>query len=90
MSKMNPVMFQRIQSAFPDAQVGLVLGDEVAVILIRGHMRTIYKPDPELLEKDFDEELMQQVLNEIWQAHTNVDVFYEYRPEDYQDGTHRI
>lgn len=81
MTKMNPMMFQRIQDEFPDARVGLVLGDEVAIVLVRGHMRTIFKPDKKLLEEEYSEELMLKVLQEIAEAHTNVDVFYEYKEE---------
>lgn len=89
MTKMNPMMFQRIQDEFPDARVGLVLGDEVAIVLVRGSMRTIFKPSAELLEREFDEELMAEVLEEVQRAHTQVDLFYT--PKDYTaDGTHRI
>lgn len=88
MPKMNPVLFQKIQEAFPDARVGLILGDEIAVVLVRGHMRTIFKPDPKLLEEEYTEELLEQVMAQLWQAHTDVDAFYE--PKEYQDGSHSI
>jgi hypothetical protein len=85
---MNPVLFQTVQERFPDARVGLILGDEVAIVLVRGHMRTIYRPDPKLLEEEYTPELLEKVIAEIWQAHNEVDIFYS--PHDYDAGSHAI
>lgn len=86
--KMNPKLFQAVQEAFPRSRVGILLGDEVSIVLTRGHMRTIYKPDPALLEKDATEELIQQVLDEIYRAHNEVDAYYEQIMEDL--GSQRV
>lgn len=86
---MNAKLIKALQDAFPEARVGFMVGtDEVMVVLVRGHMRTVFKPAPEFLGSDVDDETCAKIVELVRQAHTEVDVFYE--PADYDTGSHAI
>lgn len=79
-----------IADAFPDARVfeGLFDG-QVYILLRRGAMQTLFKPDIAIWDAEFDADKAEAILQIIRDLPTQVDPYYDIT-ENKDDGSHSI